>query len=80
MDKFLRIVYANQLADSEKGEMFQTHFEPLMSRLQELVSPKIFDELEELWAECAVLSSEFYAVEGMKLAIGIMDGTYIPTV
>lgn len=80
MDKFLRIVYANQLADGEKGDMFQKHFEPLLERLQELVSPKLYEELEELWAECAVENSEYYAVEGMKLAVGIMDGTYIPTV
>ena len=80
MDKFLEIVYNSQIASEAKGDKFREHFEPFLSRLQELVSPKLYEELEELWADCAVVSSEFYAVEGMKLAIGIMDGTYIPTI
>lgn len=80
MDKFLEIVYNSQIASEAKGDKFREYFEPFLLRLQELVSPKLYEELEELWADCAVVSSEFYAVEGMKLAIGIMDGTYIPTI
>lgn len=79
MDKFLEIVYNSQFAsEAEKGDKFEEHFKPFLDRMQELLSPKLYEELEEIFTDCAVASSEFYAVEGMKLAIGIMEGTYIP--
>ena len=80
MDKFLEVVYTNQLADSEKGDMFAQFFEKFLNRLKDIVSEKVFDELEELFTDCVVQNDRYYAVEGMKLAIGIMDGTYIPKV
>lgn len=55
-------------------------FEPLMERLKGIVSESVYDELLELLIDCTTDSNRFYAVEGMKLAIGIMDGTYVPKV
>ena len=80
MDKFLEIVYSNQLADSDKGDKFEDFFKPLMNKLKETVSEELYRDFEDLFLTCAVDNNRFYAVEGMKLAIGIMDGTYIPTV
>ena len=80
MDKFLEIVYSNQLADSDKGDKFEDFFKPLMNKLKETVSEELYSDFEDLFLTCAVDNNRFYAVEGMKLAIGIMDGTYIPTV
>ena len=34
MDKFLEIVYSNQLADSEKGDEFIKTFAPFMDKLK----------------------------------------------
>lgn len=80
MDKFLEIVYSNQLADSEKGDEFIKTFAPFMDKLKGLLSESVYEELEESFIDCCVQNNRFYAVEGMKLAIGIMDGSYIPTV
>lgn len=55
-------------------------FEPLMERLKGIVSESVYDELLELLIDCTTDSNRFYAVEGMKLAIGIMDGTYVPKI
>lgn len=55
-------------------------FEPLMEKLKGIVSESVYDELLELLIDCTTDSNRFYAVEGMKLAIGIMDGTYVPKV
>lgn len=80
MDKFLEIVYENQLADSQKGDMYEQFYKPFMHKIKGIVSKEIYDELEELFDDCSTENNRFYAVEGMKLAIGIMDGTFIPTV
>lgn len=80
MDKFLEIVYSNQLADSEKGDEFIKMFAPFMDKLKGLLSESVYEELEESFTDCCVQNNRFYAVEGMKLAIGIMDGSYIPKV
>ena len=42
------------------------------------VSEELYDQFEEIFTTCVVENNKYYAVEGMKLAIGIMDGSYIP--
>lgn len=79
MEKFLQIVYTNQIEMTETGDEYFKIFEPFMNRLKELLSESLYEELEELFNTCAVQSNSFYAVTGMKLAIGIMDGTFVPT-
>ena len=78
MEKFLEIVYVNQFSSGENGDEFLKIFIPLLDRLKELLSEKLYDEIEQLFIDCCVQNNSFYAVEGMKLAIGIMDGSYIP--
>ena len=80
MEKFLEIVYLNQFSSGENGDEFLKIFIPLLDRLKELLSEKLYDEIEQLFIDCCVQNNSFYAVEGMKLAIGIMNGTYIPKV
>lgn len=79
MDKFLDIVYTNQISDSKDGDMYYEFFRPLLDKLKDLVSEKVYNELEEMFNNCAAENNRFYAIAGMKLAIGVMDGTYIPT-
>lgn len=78
MDKFLEVVYINQLASGENGDKFDEFFKPLMDKLRSTVSEELYEDFQEIFTNCAVDNNRFYAVEGMKLAIGIMDGTYIP--
>ena len=80
MEKFLEIVYLNQFSSGENGDEFLKIFIPLLDRLKELLSEKLYDEIEQLFVDCCVQNNSFYAVEGMKLAIGIMNGTYIPKI
>lgn len=81
MDKFLEIVYTNQImSTAEQGDKYIEIFEPFMSKLKDIVSEKIYSELEETFNSCAVENNSFYAVSGMKLAIGITNGTYTPTI
>lgn len=51
-----------------------------MSKLKDIVSEKVYSELEEMFSSCVVENNSFYAVAGMKLAIGVIDDTYVPTV
>lgn len=77
MDKFLEIVYANQIADESQGDKYEEIFEPFLTELKSLVSEKVYYKLEELFTDCVTDNNRFYAVEGMKLAIGVMNGTYV---
>lgn len=80
MDKFLDIIYTSQLADIEKGDVFLKTFAPFHEKLKELLSQKFYEEIEQLFVDYCIENNRFYAVEGMKLAIGIMDDTYIPKI
>jgi hypothetical protein len=77
MDEFLKIVYLSQ---EESGAISNPEdcFEPLKKRLKELLSPTLYDEAEEILNECIVDDETYYAVAGMKLAIGVMGKTYKP--
>lgn len=83
MDKFLEIVYMNY-ADGEKdgerhvSDKYVEVLEPFTNRLKDLVSEKLYNELEELLSDCMSENNHYYATKGMELAIGVMNGTYIP--
>ena len=78
MDKFLEIVYSNQIAGTKKGDKYIEFFKPFLEKLKATVSEELYNQFEEIFANCAVENNQYYAVEEMKLAIGIMDGSYIP--
>jgi hypothetical protein len=81
MDNFLEIVCTNQImGNAEQGDKYLEVFRPFMNKLKDIVSDKVYSELEEIFNDCAAESNYFYAVTGMKLAIGIMNGTYTPAV
>lgn len=81
MDNFLEVVCANQImATTEQGDKYIEIFEPFMNKLKDIVSDKVYSELKETFNSCVVENNSFYAVSGMKLAIGIMNGTYTPTI
>lgn len=80
MDKFLEIIYASQISDSEKGDTYLELFKPVLESLKKTLSKELYDEIFEKIIDCATECNRFYAVEGMKLAIGIMNETYIPKI
>lgn len=77
MDKFLEILCSNQLQNDNSCDDI---FRPFENALRKIVSDNLFDELMELFTECMAKNNDYYALAGMKLAIGILDGTYVPVV
>lgn len=81
MDEFLKVVYNEHIAKPEIGnKTYEEFYKPFFDRLQELVSPKLFEELDELFTGCSVENTMYYGVEGMKLAISIMEKRYVPQI
>lgn len=80
MDKFLEIIYASQILDSEKVEAYMELFQPVLEILKKTLSEELYDEILDKFVDCSTECNRFYAVEGMKLAIGIMNKTYIPEI
>ena len=81
MDKFLDIICANQIMSTkEQGDKYIEFFEPFMSKLKDIVSEKVYSELEEMFSSCVVENNSFYAAAVMKIAIVVIDDTYVPTV
>lgn len=81
MDKFLEVVFDTQITgDFDKGDKCLDFFQPFLDEIKEIVNEKVYERLEEIFINCASENDRYYAVEGMKLAIGIMDGSYIPRI
>lgn len=79
MNKFLEIVYESQ-SNSVLDDSYKKSFSPLLDRLQTLLSESLYNEIEEITHYCAMEYGYFHATQGMELAIGIMDGTYVPKI
>lgn len=77
MDKFLELVYQSQIADEEDGGMWYKFFLDFIMELEDSVSEEKFEELRELLIDATTECNRFYAVKGMELAIGILNGTYV---
>ena len=70
MDKFLEITFENQILATTDGDKFVEFFAPFMEKLKGIVSAELYEEFDD----------RFYGVQGMKLAMGVLDGTYQLTV
>lgn len=77
MDKFLEIVYESQLSCESADDSYKKCFEPLLERLKSLLSETLYTEIEENLCSCAAEYGSFHATEGMKIAIGVMNGTHV---
>ena len=80
MDKFLEVIYSSQISTEEIGDEYLKFFAPVFEYLKKTLSNELYDEFLEKFSDCSSECNRFYAVEGMKLAIGIMNGTYVPNV
>jgi hypothetical protein len=77
MEKFLELAYMTQIMDMESNEQY---FEPLTAKMREVLSEDVCKDLEEVLWDCACECVRHFGLQGMKLAIGIIDGTYTPIV
>lgn len=80
MDKFFEIVYTNQIGTTDKGSEYLNIFKPLLTKLKATFSEELYGEFLEVISDCGSATAEYYAIEGMKLATRIMDGTYSPII
>lgn len=80
MDKFLEITFENQILATKDGDKFMEFLAPFMEKLKGIVSAELYEEFDELLNECAIQNNIFYGVQGTKLAMGVLDGTYQLTV
>jgi hypothetical protein len=80
MEDFLLIVWETQREAGAIANIGKDFFAPLKERLKDLLSPKLYDEVENVMCGCQYEYESYIAVEGMKLAMGIMDKTYKVTI
>lgn len=77
MSRFLELVYQSQIADEEEGKEWYKFFLDFIMTLEGAVDEETFDKLYELFIDATTECNRFYAVKGMELAIGILNGTYV---
>lgn len=81
MDEFLKVVYnAHVETYGISDKSYDELYKPFLNRLKEIVSQKLYEELEELFTGCTIENNIYYGVEGMKLAMSIMEKKYIPQI
>ena len=81
MDEFLKVVYNAHIetygiSDKSYDELCK----PFLDRLKDIVSPKIYEELEELFIQCNIDNILYFGVAGMKLAMDIIEKRYVPQI
>lgn len=77
MNKFLEIVYVSQM-EGEFEKVYDENFAPVLERLQQLLSNSLYEEVSEILFDCSMEFGKAHATKGMEIAIGVMDGSYIP--
>lgn len=77
LDKFLEITFASQV--TQTAEYDNTLWELINAfrdKLDKYLSSDIAADLQEEFTDALCQMAEYSGVEGMKLAIGILDGSY----
>lgn len=80
MDEFLKVIYRNYASENGLSDAFLGYFEGLTEKINKTVSADLSNDFLETLVDCAVENNERYFVEGMKLAIDIMEKKYIPRI
>lgn len=77
MDKFLELSFRNHLRNNDKiADEFFVILEPLLIEIKKYLSEEIAQKIEEsIFLAVASDALEYAGVEGMKLAIGVMNET-----
>ena len=77
LDKFFEMAFTNYTTDNQSEEMkdkIDELFKPILDKLESLLAHDIVIELEESLVDCYVTCTNIAGVEGMKLAIGVING------
>lgn len=80
MDEFLGIIYMNYADESGLSEAYLEHFKDFDDKLKGTVAEEPYEDFVELFTDCVAENNRHYFIEGMKLAIAIMNKKYVPTV
>lgn len=77
MDKFLELSFRNHLRNNDKiADDFFVILDPLLVEIKKYLSKEIVEKIEEdIFLDVASDALEYAGVVGMKLAIGVIDGT-----
>lgn len=80
MDEFLKIIYMNYADETGTIDDYMEYFKSLDEKLQETVSKGLYDDFVDLFTDCIAENNRHYFIEGMKLAIQIMNKKYVPKI
>lgn len=76
MDEFLRLSIRNQIRNEDKpADEFVSMFNPTWAGIKKYLNEDLAEELENDFFDLASDAFEFAALWGMKLAIGVLNGT-----
>lgn len=76
MDKFLELSFRNHISENDKViDYFYTMFEPMLDEMRKYLNKEIADDIENQFVLLATEAFVYSGVEGMKLAIGVINGT-----
>ena len=62
------------------GDDFFEYFKEFMDKMHDTFSESAYKDFIDVFTDCAVENNEHYFIEGMKLAINIMNKKYVPTI
>lgn len=78
LDKFLELSflnYTNDTASDEFAGKVDDLFEPIIDRINSLLAMNIAAEIEDDIMQAYLTTMTLSGVEGMKVAIGVMNGS-----
>lgn len=77
MDKFLELSFRNHIRNNDIiADKYYKILEPIMDEIRKYLSEDIAGYIEDkLFIELSSDALEYAGVEGMKLAIGVINGT-----
>lgn len=76
MDKFLELSFKNHISENDKViDHFYSMFDPMFDEMRKYLSKDIADDIENQFVLLATEAFVYSGVEGMKLAIGVINGT-----
>lgn len=80
MDEFLKVIYLNYMEEKNMGDDFFEFFKEFTDKMHDTFSESAYKDFIDVFTDCAVENNEHYFIEGMKLAINIMNKKYVPTI
>lgn len=80
MAEFLKVIYLNYMEEKNMADDFFEYFKEFTDKMHDTFSESAYKDFIDVFTDCAVENNEHYFIEGMKLAINIMNKKYVPTI